>query len=102
MYLMAPKIPVNTKKTQKTFKKGTIIASYKEMDVSPPSEVRATRRIHNDLLPQSDQTVQKSTRVQRLRELIKTQNWEHLTPTERMELEALILEHDPLFILNDQ
>ncbi len=93
---------VNPTKAQKTFKKGTIVASYEEVDVPPPSEVRATRRIHNDLLPQNDQSVQKGTRVQRLRELIKTQKWERLTPTERTKLEALILENDPLFILSDQ
>ncbi len=65
------------------------------MKAPSPSHIRATRRIHNDLLFHNDQTAQKGTRVQRLRELIKTQNWGHLAPDE-----ALILEYYPLFILS--
>ncbi len=87
---------VNPTKLQRTFKE--IVSSYEEVDVFPPSDFRATRRIHNDQLPQNDQPAEKGTRVQRPRELIKTQKWEHLTPAERNELEALILENDPLLI----
>ncbi len=36
------------------------------------------------------------------RELIKQQSWGHLTPSERAELDTLILENDPLFILSEK
>ncbi len=93
---------VNSTEKQKTFRKGTIVASYEEVKVPPPDRVNATRRcIHNDLLPQNDTTSKKGTRVQRLGKLIKQQNWGHLSLSERTELEALILENDPLFILSE-
>ncbi len=76
-------------------------ASYEEVKVPPPISVNATQRIHNDLLPQNDQTSGKGTRTQCLRELIKQQSWGHLTPSKSAELEMLILENDPLFILNE-
>ncbi len=72
------------------------------MKVSPPISVNATRRIHNDLLPQNDKTSEKGTRTSCLRELIKQQSWGHLTPSERAELETLILENDPLLILSEK
>ncbi len=53
-------------------------------------------------MQQNDSTSEKATRVQRLRELIKQQSWGHLTPSERAELEALILENYPLFILSEK
>ncbi len=92
----------NPTRKQKTLKKGTIVASYEEVKVPPPVSVNATRRIHNDLLPRNDKTSKKGTRTQCLRELIKQQSWGHLTPNERAELETLILENDPLFILSEK
>ncbi len=82
--------------------KGTTVASYEEVKVPPPISVNATRRIHNDLLPQNDKTSKKGTRTQCLREVIKQQSWGHLTPNKRAELETLILENDPLFILSEK
>ncbi len=58
--------------------------------------------MHNDLLPQNDQTLEKGTHVQRLHELIKHQCWGHLTSSERAELETLILDNDPLLILSEK
>ncbi len=93
----------NTTKKQRTLKKGTIVASYEEVKVPPSSNVNATRRcIHNDLLPQNESTSEKGTRVKRLRELIKQQSWGHLTPSQGTELEAIILENDPLFTLSEK
>ncbi len=83
----------NPTRNQKTFKKGTIVASHEEVKVPPPISVNATQRIHNNLLPQNDQTSEKGTHTQCLRELIKQQSWGHLTPSERDKLEALILEN---------
>ncbi len=79
----------NSPRKQKTLKKGTIVASYEEVKVPPPISVNATQRIHNDLLPQKGKTSEKGTRTQCLRELIKQQSWEHLTPNERAELEKM-------------
>ncbi len=94
---------VNPTKKQRTLKKGTIVASYEEVKVPPSSNVSAIRRcIHSDLLPQNDSTSEKGIRVQCLCELIKQQSWGHLTPSEHAELEALILENDPLFILSEK
>ena len=53
-------------------------------------------------MPQNDHVTGQGTRTQRLAELIKKQKWPHLTPTERSELRQLILQHDPLFILDDK
>ncbi len=72
------------------------------MQVPQTDNINATRRgNHNDLLPQNDTTSKKGTRVQRLDKLIKQQNFGHLSSSERTELEALILENDPLFILSE-
>ncbi len=66
---------VNPTRKQKTLKRGTIVASYEEVKVPPPSSVNATRRrIHNDLLPQNYQTSEKGTRTRCLRDLIKQQS----------------------------
>ncbi len=55
---------VNSTRKQKTFRKGTIVASYEEVQVPQPDSINTTRRrIHNDLLPQNDTTSKKGTRV---------------------------------------
>ncbi len=92
----------NPTRKQRTFKKGTIVASYEEVKVPPPASVNATRSIHNDLLPQNDKTSKKGARTQCLHELIKQQSWGHLALNERAELETLILENDHLFILSEE
>ncbi len=38
----------NPTRKQKTFRKGTIVASYEEVKESPSINVNATQRIHND------------------------------------------------------
>ncbi len=53
-------------------------------------------------MPLNDSTSEKGTRVQRLRNLIKIQSWGHLTPRKHAELETLILDTDPLFILSEK
>ena len=93
---------MNSSNREKVFKPGTILGSYEAATAPPPQSVRATREIHNDLLPQNDHVTGQGTRTQRLAELIKKQKWPHLTPTERSELRQLILQHDPLFILDDK
>ncbi len=89
-------------KKPRTFERGTFVAPYEVVKVPFPSTIATIYRIHNDLLPQTDQITQKGTRVQRLQELIKTQNWEHLVLKERTKLESLFLENDPLFILSEK
>ncbi len=92
----------NPTKKQKIFRKGTIVASYEKVEVPSPPKVNAIHQIHNDLLPHNDCVNQNGTRVQRLEKLIKGQNWQHLTKAEQAELEHLILENDPLFILDEK
>ncbi len=53
-------------------------------------------------MPQNYSKSEKGTRVQRLRVRIKQQSWGHLTSNERAELETLILDNDPLFILSEK
>ncbi len=54
------------------------------MDLVSP--VNVTKKIHNDLIPQNDQASHQGTRVQKLKELMKRQNWQHLTCSEQVEL----------------
>ncbi len=92
----------NPTKMQKVFKRGTIVASYEEVKMPLPDRVNANQCIHNNLVPQDDQTSETGTRVQCLHELIKQQSWGHLTSSERAELETLILDRNPLFILSEK
>ncbi len=78
------------------------MASYEQVEVPSPPKVNAIHQIHNDLLPHKDCVNQNGTRVQRLEKFIKGQNWQHLTQSEQAELKQLILENDPLFILDEK
>ncbi len=86
----------------KIFKPGTILGSIEKAESIPSPQVHATTQIHNDLLPHNDQVKHSGTRSQKLREPIKLQNWQHLTAQERDNLRQPILQHDPLFILDDK
>ncbi len=92
----------NSSKSDKNFKAGTILGSIEKAELIPSPQVHATNQIHNDLLPHNDKVKHSGTRSQRLGELIKSQNWEHLTTQERAHLRQLILHHDLLFILDDK
>ncbi len=81
---------------------GTILRSCARVDVDPVSSVNVTKKIHNDLIPQNDQPSHQGTRVQKLEELMKRQNWQHLTGSEQIEVCQVILQHDPLFILDEK
>ncbi len=65
----------NGSKSDKIFKAGTILGSTEEAASIPSPQVHATTQIHNDLLPHNDQVKHRGTRSQKLRELIKLQNW---------------------------
>ncbi len=86
----------------KKLKAGTILGSIEKVESIAPPQIYATTQIHNDLLPHSDQAKHSGTRSQKLRELINSQNWRHLSPSERNSLREVILQHDPLFILDDK
>ncbi len=89
-------------KCDKTFKPGTILGSCEKVDLAPSPQVNVTQKIHNDLIPQTDQVKHQSTRVHKLRELIKSKNWQHLTRSEQTDLRQLILQHDPQSILDEK
>ncbi len=82
--------------------KGTIVDYYEKVEVPFPPRVNAIHQFHNDQLPHNDCVHQNGTRVQRLEKLIKGKNWQNLTKSEQVELEQLILENDPLFILDEK
>ncbi len=65
-------------------------------------KINATHQIHNELLPESDEVKGERTRMQRLLKKIDEQNWSHLSSSEQSGLKELILQHDPLFILDDK
>ncbi len=92
----------NGSKSDKKFKPGTILGSIEKVESIPPPQTHATTQIHNDLLPYNDQVKHSGTRSQKLRELIKSQNWQHLTLPEQDSFRKVILQYDPLFILEDK
>ncbi len=77
---------INVTKSDKTFRPGTILESCERVDVDPVSPVNVTQKIHNDLIPQTDKPIHQGTRVQKLKELMKRQIWQHLTRSEQVEL----------------
>ncbi|XP_076069574.1 uncharacterized protein LOC143041505 [Oratosquilla oratoria] len=90
---------VNNSKKRLKYQKGTIIGSYELTRNIPPLRINVTREIHNDLLPNYESAKLEGTRVEKLEEKIREQNWDHLTNREQRELNELILEHERLFIL---
>ncbi len=52
--------------------------------------VNNTHEIHNDLLPESDQSKTQGKRPERLRELIKEQNWKHLSKSQQKDLTTAV------------
>ncbi len=63
---------------------------------------RPPLEIHNDLLPNNDevQTKENSSRTECLTELIRQQQWNHLTREQKAELKSAIFDNHELFILD--
>jgi len=88
---------VNNTKSTKEFKLGTLVGSY-EKEKFDLESVLMNHKIHNDLLPESDQSKDQGERPERLRELIKRQDWSHLTKSKQKDLTVTLLDNDVLFI----
>lgn len=75
----------NNTKGVKVFKTGTIVGTYERFDASQSQErneaevICNTREIQNDLLPNADQANTSGSRFERLCEMVKQQNWSHLS-----------------------
>ena len=96
----------NNTKGVKVFKTGTIVGTYERFDASQSQErneaevICNTRELQNDLLPNADQANTSGSRFERLCEMVKQQNWSHLSREQKKGLKAAILEHNELFILD--
>ncbi len=90
---------VDATKSGKVFRTGAIIGSYEKLTPESDNKIHVVIEVHNCLLPQNDQAIQQGSQAQRLAELVETQNWGHLTPTQREDLRTTTLQHEPLFSL---
>ena len=90
---------VNNTKRTRAFKAGTLLGAYENLP-GETETINTVKQMHNDLLPSVDQTQSVGTRTERLEEIIKQQNWKHLTTGQMEELKSTILTHNELFILD--
>ncbi len=98
---------INNTKRVKEVKQGTLLGTFESFNfetvnaIHTPSE-RPPLEIHNDLVLKNDdvQTKENSSRTERLMELIRQQEWNHLTHEQKTELKAAILDNHELFILD--
>ncbi len=96
---------MNNTKGVKEVKQGTLLGTSESLNsetvnaVQTPSE-RSPLEIYNDLLPKNDQvqTKENSNRTEHLTELIRHQQWNHLTRDQKEELKSAILDNHELFI----
>ena len=90
---------VNTTRKIRILKIGTFMGFYDQEEVNTEF-VRITQQIHNDLLPHSDNIASEGSRQERLKTLIKTQDWRHLNKVQREELTEAVLQNEELFSLD--
>ncbi len=98
---------MNNTKGVKEVKQETLLCTFDSLnfetvnDIQTPFE-RPPLDIHNDFLPKNDQVPPKesSSRTERLTELIKQQQWNHLTREQKSELKSAILDKHKLFIID--
>ncbi len=91
----------------KEVEQGTLLGTFESLNfetvnaIQTPSE-RPPLEIRNDLLPKNDQVQPKenSSRTERLTELIRQQQWNHLTREQKAQLKSAILDNHELFILD--
>ncbi len=80
----------NASKVRKTFKVGTCLGSYeKAKEVAE----KVHTIIQNDLLPHTDQPGVEGDKEGKIRELLKMQDWSHLTEEDRKNHLTLITKH---------
>ena len=93
---------LNPTKARKLYPVGTLIGSYEKVPEFCSSKINTSHEVHNDLIPVGDAVEGDGTRQERLNILIKDQEWDHLSQSQRTELNDVILHHDQLFILGPQ
>ncbi len=98
---------MNNTKGVKKIKQGILLGTFESLNfetvnaIQTPSE-RPLLEIHNPLLIKNDQVQAKenSSRTEHLTELIRQQQWNHLTCEQKAELKSAILDNHELFILD--
>ena len=78
---------------------GTLLGIYELGSVVEETSVKATFPITNELVPSMDQVMVGDSREEKLKSLIKTLNWQHLTPENQHKLREVMLKYPDLFIL---
>ncbi len=91
----------------KEVKQGTLLGRFESLNFQTVNAIQTSSErplleIHNDLLPKNNQMPPKenSSRTEHLIELIRQQQWNHLTREQKAELKSAILDNHELFILD--
>jgi len=91
---------VNNSRSPRTFKPGTLFGVYEKGQVVPTA-VDLTSQIHNDLLPTSDKSDAPGGRLEKLKDILQQLKLGNLNAKQRRALHKVILDHDPLFLLEE-
>ncbi|XP_042207964.1 uncharacterized protein LOC121856432, partial [Homarus americanus] len=69
------------------------------MENSPVHKIRRAQEVLNSMVPDCDEVTRGETRQDKLKELIRTQQWPHLDRDMRTQLQQVVMNHDALFVL---
>ncbi|XP_042213009.1 uncharacterized protein LOC121860028 [Homarus americanus] len=69
------------------------------MENSPVQRIRRAQEVLNSMVPDCDEVKRGETRQDKLKELIRTQQWPHLARDMRTQLQQVVMNHDALFVL---
>ena len=80
---------------------GTYLANVSVVD-DPVSDTRVgtVKELHNDLLPTLDQITEEEDRVEKLKQLLRKQDWNHLSQEQQKLIDEIILKRNSLFIVD--
>ena len=79
---------------------GTLLGTYELGYEVQETPVYTTFPIKNELMPSVDLEVEGVTREEKLRSLLQTLNWKHLTSEDQKKLYTVMLKYPELFILS--
>ena len=79
---------------------GTYLADVSVVD-DPVSNTRVgtVKALHNDLLPTLNQITEED-RVEKLKQLFRKQDWNHLSQEQQKLIDEIILKHNSLFVVD--
>ena len=77
---------------------GTLLGTY-ELGTVEEDQIKATFPIKNELLPPVDPILVEGSREDKLKYLLNTLNWKHLSPQNQDKLHELMMKYPDLFIL---